>query len=95
MSTLVVADSMLEECTLSTGNCLHDGTSKYYRNYQNFQVTTKSGQTLSFRLSEIGGGDVASTLKCFSETIDDICDVFDRQKKSENFAKLMKVVNIT
>ena len=68
LTQIQVADAMLEECTLSTGNCLHDdGTSKYYCDYQNFQVTTKCGKTLSFRLSEIAG---ASTLKCFSEEID-------------------------
>ena len=41
---LQVAEAMTEGEHL-LGNCLHgDGTSKYSRHYQNFQVTTSSGR---------------------------------------------------
>ena len=48
LAQLKVADAMLDnECT-AAGNCLHgDGISKFHRHYQNFEVTTSSGKTLS------------------------------------------------
>ena len=57
VAQLQVAEAMTEGEHL-LGNCLHgDGTSKYSRHYQNFQVTTSSGRTLSFGFAEIAGGD--------------------------------------
>ena len=57
VAQLQVAEAMTEGEHLLE-NCLHgDGTSKYSRHYQNFQVTTSSGRTLSFGLAEIAGGD--------------------------------------
>ena len=56
------------------GNCLHgDGTNKYHKHYQNFQITTKDKKTLSFGLSEIAGADAASVLKEFVWVTDEIC----------------------
>ena len=45
-----VAEAMLEGgIEERSGNVLHgDGTSKYHRHYQNFQVTTKAGRSYSF-----------------------------------------------
>ena len=64
LGQLQVADAMLEQGKDYSGNCLHgDGTTKYSKHYQTFE------------LSEIVGGDAASTLQCFSETLDYICDV--------------------
>ena len=50
-----VAESMLKDGVDGIlGNCLHgDGTSKYSRHYQNFQVPTQSGESLSFGLLEV------------------------------------------
>ena len=90
IAQLHVADEMLSSTEKDAGNCLHgDGTSKYHRNYQNFQVTTTSGKTLSFGLTEMAGGDAASTLQCLTETIDDICDVLDESDKEFNYSKLI------
>ena len=70
------------------GNCLHgDGTSKYSRHYQHFQVTTSSGRTLSFGLAEIAGGDATSILQTLTNTIDDMCDILGNKEKNEHFAK--------
>ena len=48
------------------GNCLHgDGTSKYHRHYQNFQITLAGGQTISLGLKELAGGETAAIMKSF------------------------------
>ena len=50
------------------GNCLHgDGTSKYDRHFQNFQITLGSGQTISLGLKELAGGETAAIMKSFTD----------------------------
>jgi hypothetical protein len=50
------------------GNCLHgDGTSKYDRHFQNFQITLGSGQTISLGLQELAGGETAAIMKSFTD----------------------------
>ena len=59
---------MLEDVSGDSGNCLHgDGTSKYHRHFQNFQIATTSGRQLSFGLSEIVSGDGQSFLNYFQK----------------------------
>ena len=90
IAQLQVAEALSNNKDHNTGNCLHgDGTSKYHRHYQNFQVTTTSGKTLSFGLTEMAGGDAASTLNALTGTLDDICDLLSSDKKDENFANLL------
>lgn len=70
LAQMQVGEAMLES-ERSIGNCLHDdGTTKYCRHYQNFQVTTSSGKTLLFGLSKISNDDAASTLKYFANIND-------------------------
>ena len=58
------------------GNCLHgDGTTKYSRHYQNFQITTRSGRTLSFGLTEVVDSDANSVLETFTQIIQDLTDM--------------------
>ena len=54
-----------------------------------FQITTATGRTLSFGLSEIFGGDAASTLQSFTESIDDLCMAIDSKDNETDFAKLI------
>ena len=72
IGNMQVAESMLESGVDGNfGNCLHgDGTTKYSKHYQNFQVTTASGTTLSFGLSEVVDSDASAVLKNFVLTID-------------------------
>ena len=87
---------VVEEMNASESKCLHgDGTSKYHRHYQNFQITTASGRTLSFGLSEIYGGDAASTLQSFTESIDDLCMAIDSKDNETDFAKLISSIKTT
>ncbi|XP_047126660.1 uncharacterized protein LOC100206568 [Hydra vulgaris] len=90
LAQIQVSEEMLDNVEKDTGNCLHgDGTTKYYRHYQNFQLTSKSGKMLSFGLSELASGDAGSTLSSLTETLDDICDVLDTKDKEKDFAKLI------
>ena len=58
LGQIQVAEAMLEDVSGDSGNCLHgDGTSKYHRHFQNFQITTTNGRQLSFGPSEIVSGD--------------------------------------
>ena len=97
IAQMQVAEAMLKEGDGVIGNCLHgDGASKYYRHYQNFQVTTKDNKTLSFGLSEMAGGDAASVLKEFTSITDEICySMSNTSAKDVNFAKLLESIKTT
>ena len=60
-----------------------DGTSKYSRHYQNFQITTKSGRTLSLGLSEVADADAETVLNTFTDSVKDICDSIDCDKEKD------------
>jgi E1A/CREB-binding protein len=90
IAQIQVSAEMLDSVEKDTGNCLHgDGTTKYHRHFQNFQLTSKSGRMLSFGLSELASGDAASTLSSLTETLDDICDILDTKDREKDFAKLI------
>ena len=99
LAYLHVAEEMLKEGVDGyTGNCLHgDGTSKYHRHYQNFQITLSSGQTLSLGLREIGGGDTAAVMSSFMETINDLSDTFnsDTENRESMVEKLVCSIKST
>ena len=89
LAQLQVLEEMLGNIEKDTGNCLHgDGTTKYHR-HQNFQLTTKTGRMLSFGLSEMAPGDVASTLSSLTQILDDICNILDIKEREKNFAMLI------
>ena len=55
------------------GITLHsDGTSKFQRHFQNFQITTAEGKTLSTGLFEVAAGDTETLMKAFLQNIEDI-----------------------
>ena len=95
LGKIQVAEAMLKDgVDGDVGNCIHgDGTSKYSKHYQNFQITTKSGDTLSFGLSEVATADASAVLKDLLKTIDSICDVLEEgdglEDKVTNFEKLV------
>lgn len=69
----ILAKAQVCEKMLSTGeaavsnNCLHgDGTSKYHRHYQSFQITTASGRQLSIGLSETASGNAKELMEVFN-----------------------------
>ena len=77
------------------GNCLHgDGTTKYSRHYESFQVTTTSGRTLSLGLSEVVNSDAESLMKTFLENMSDISDIMEGDKE-KNLGSLVASIKNT
>ena len=73
LADLQIGHAMLEGTDLNSvlGNTLHgDGTSKYHRHFQNFQVTTSEGQSLSAGLLEIVGQDAQTLLEAWQERVE-------------------------
>ena len=63
---------MLEELDVFTvlGNTLHrDRTTKYHRHFQNFQITTSDGESLTAGLMEIVGQDAQTLPECWQERV--------------------------
>ena len=50
---------------------------------------------MSFGLSEVSSGDAATTLKCFTETIDDLCDAVGSKDKDADFANMITSIKTT
>lgn len=71
-----------------TGNCLSsDGTTKFHKKYQSFQITTLGGRQLSIGMKELAGGDAAEALLSFQHTMQDIADTLKEGK--ENISHLI------
>ena len=98
-----VAETMMQGADPSslTGNCLHgDGTSKYHRHFQSFQVTTLSGKTITIGLHEMGGSSTADVLKSFKDCVDELASTLegssvDAESKDANIAKLVSSIKNT
>ena len=67
------------------GNCLHgDGTTKYHRKYQNFQISTKSGRSYMIGMTEMAGGDTAATMKAFVDIVSEMSETFNDATDNES-----------
>ena len=74
-----VANAMLQNADMSSivGNCLHgDGTTKFHKHYQGFQVTTTEGQTLSLGMLEMGGATTADLTEALTRKLNDLAHSF-------------------
>ena len=72
LADIQVGQAMLEGLDMEDvlGNTIHgNGTTKYHRHYQTFQVTTQTGQSLSAGLLELGSQDVESQLQAWKERV--------------------------
>ena len=53
LGEIQVTEAILGDVSGDSGNCIYgDDTPKYHLHFQIFQITTKSGCQLSFRLSQ-------------------------------------------
>ena len=82
------------------GNCLHgDGTTKYHRHCQSFQITTSSGNTLSFGLQEMAGQDAGALLNTFTTSVDELTQVItagsELEDKERIFSELVVSIRST
>ena len=95
-----VGQAMLNNLDLTSvlGNTIHgDGTTKYHRHYQNFQITTSDGQTLSVGLQEIGGQGAEALLAVWKDRVEEISNAIsgNEAEVSENVSKLISSVKNT
>ena len=84
LADIHVGKAMLEDQDLSTvlGNTIHgDGTTKYHHHYQNWQITTADGNTLSVGLTELGAQDADTLLQCWKERMNEVASALDVDKK--------------
>ena len=68
IASVQVAEAMINGADFSdvVGNCLHqDGTFKFSRHYQNFQVTTKEGRQYTAGLLEMDRSDAQAIFESF------------------------------
>ena len=58
---------------LQYGNCLHqDGTSKFHRHFQSFQVITAEKRTYSIGLTEVGARDTVTLMEAFKTQVEEL-----------------------
>ena len=71
-----VATAMIDNgpsSELQYGNCLHqDGTSKFHRHFQSFQVTTAEKRTYSIGLTEVGARDTVTLMEAFKTQVEEL-----------------------
>ncbi|XP_065640413.1 uncharacterized protein LOC136073002 [Hydra vulgaris] len=86
---------MMHTVESNSGNCLHnDGTSKHHKHFQNFQVATTNGSTLTLGLLEMAGSDADYTINALTKTLDwlDKKTLYEHdsllKKASSNFNKM-------
>ncbi|MES9880650.1 MAG: hypothetical protein ABW185_07190 [Sedimenticola sp.] len=80
----------------SVGNCLHqDGTTKFHRHFQSFQVTTAEKRTYSLGMSEVSAGDAETLLSAFKTQLDELADAIHEEKGHETVAKLVASITST
>ena len=72
-----VAEAMLDGVSFANllENCLHgDGTSKYSKHYQNFQVTVKDGRQYLMGMMDMGNQNVQALSKAFDDKIRELAE---------------------
>ena len=90
LAKLHVVGEMGKGDTGYTGNCLHgDGTTKHHCVYENYQVTTKSGRTMSLGLLEVVNTDAESLLTSFKNVMGDLGCVMDGEDKEKDNTQLV------
>ncbi|MES9884866.1 MAG: hypothetical protein ABW185_28810 [Sedimenticola sp.] len=93
-----VVESMLHDwddnkAEPSTGNTLHqDGTSKFHRHFQSYQVTTADGTTLSAGLSEVARGDASTVLSEFQTLVSDLASSLSPSNSNAHTKEVAKLI---
>jgi hypothetical protein len=72
-SDLIIAFAIKIALYFQYGNCLHqDGTSKFHRHFQSFQVTTAEKRTYSIGLTEVGARDTVTLMEAFKTQVEEL-----------------------
>lgn len=90
-----MGNALLQDANVTSvlGNTLHgDGTTKYHRHYQNFQITTAAGKSLSVGLCEVVGQDAETILKTWQERVNEIAAAITRPHDGALSANVNRLV---
>ena len=96
-----IAQEMLKACSsdpnsIDAGNCLHqDGTTKFLKHFQSFQITTPNKQTMSLGLAEVSSGNAETLMQEFKTLISELAESISQNEKQENITKLVTSITST
>ena len=89
-----VADAMLQTQDQFSGNTFHqDGTSKFHRHFQPFQVTTGGGVTLSAGLSEVARGDASTLFEEFENVVSELASSIQAYNAADCQSEIARLVH--
>ncbi|XP_030830480.1 uncharacterized protein LOC105441835 [Strongylocentrotus purpuratus] len=84
LADIEIAQSMLNNTTGTLGNCIHgDGTTKYHKKYQNWQVTLPDGTQKSFGLMEMAQGNTDAVMHSFEHKIQELVNALGAVDKGD------------
>lgn len=84
LADIEIAQSMLNNTTRTLGNCIHgDGTTKYHKKYQNWQVTLPDGTQKSFGLMEMAQGNTDAVMHPFKHKIQELANALGAVDKGD------------
>ena len=85
LADIEVATAMLEgDSQESLGNCIHgDGTTKYHKKYQNYQVTLPDGTQKSFGIMEMAQGNTDAVMHSFEHRIQELANALGAVDKGD------------
>lgn len=96
LADIQLAEALLEEELMpNTGHCLHgDGTTKFHKHYQDFEISLSSGKTMTLGLVDQAGGDTETTFESFMYRIKELAMCIE-QGTEETTAQLLASLKTT
>ncbi|XP_070574015.1 uncharacterized protein [Ptychodera flava] len=94
----IAATQVAEAMLSSPQTCLHqDGTSKFHKHYQGYQVTLPSGQTMTLGMHQMPGSTTNDVMKSFEDSICYLAEAVtgNSSDKEDVVAKLIMSINST
>ena len=90
-----VATALLQDRDTSTlvGNTLHgDGTTKFHKHYQGFQVTTAGGEALSIGMLQMGGASAEDLVQALTSKLEDLAHSLSMANAEEREVKVKELI---
>ena len=101
LADLEVAEAMKEGVTMDNvlGNAIHgDGTTKFHKKYQNFQVTLNDGTQRTFACQPMASGTTDAVIACFENRVGELADALHVAKgdsAKQHYATLIASIKST
>lgn len=91
LADIQLAEALLrEQVTADMGHCLHgDGTSKFHRHYQDFEVTLTNGKTMTLGLVDQARGDTETTFESFMYRVKELAGCIKEGTTEDKIARLI------